>query len=345
VKTKGLMVVAALQVLALAYMAGEREWVLRAGRTVFLRTAPIDPRDAMRGDYVRLGYDLSRVPRAQALGGLADTNQSFESLPLDTKVYALLRTNQDGVGELAGLSTERPAGGLFLRGRTERSWGGTLQVRYGLEAYFMEQGKAADLERGRDREGIRVPLEMETAVSPRGLAVLKGHRWCALGIGLDLDMRPDPAPNLPGRRRTVGATVRLLNASSNDLALVDLPGGRSLALVPDSQWQPNPWRWARENEPPPASTPGDVIVLKPGQIHAIKIAFDQPLWTIAKGELDSSGNPRLVSLSGLTNDWSARFRFEYRPPDPAASASLPNAALIWHGRLPSRAFNPAGNLD
>jgi uncharacterized membrane-anchored protein len=329
----------------LAYIAGEREWVLRTGRTVYLRTAPLDPRDPMRGDYVRLSYDISRVPRVLGRGQLAAANESFEAIARDTTVYALLRTNQDGLSELASLSLERPAGGLFLRGRTESSWGDTLQVRYGLEAYFMEQGKAGDLERGRNREGVRVPLEMEAAVSPRGLAVLKGHRWCLLGIGLDIETRADAAPNNPGRRRTVGATVRLLNASSNDLAIVDLPGGRSLALISDSQSQPNPWRWTRETESPPPPTPDQIIVLKPDQLHLIKIAFDDPLWTVSKGKTDESGTPRLMNLSGLTNDWSARFRFEYRPPDSAACASLPNAALIWHGRLSSRAFNPAGNVD
>ena len=59
------MVAIALQVVVLFFMAGEREWVVRTGRTVFLRTAPVDPRDVMRGDYVRLNYEMSRVPHVQ----------------------------------------------------------------------------------------------------------------------------------------------------------------------------------------------------------------------------------------------------------------------------------------
>jgi uncharacterized membrane-anchored protein len=345
VRTKLILGVVAMQVLALAYMAAEREWVLRTGRTIYLRTAPIDPRDAMRGDYVRLTYDISRVPRALCRGRLVATNETFEALPRDTKVYAALRVNEHGEGELDALSIERPADGLFVRGRTDRSWSENLQVRYGLEAFFTEQGKGLELERGRNRDGIQVPLEMKVAVSPGGLAVLKGYRWAVLGIGLDLETEEVPGPNTQRQRRTVAATVRLLNANSSDLAVVDLPGGRSLALVPDAQWGDPPWQWLHEDETRPAPEPAQVIVLKPGQVHAIKIPFDDPLWSVIKKQGERSGKPAPVKLADLTQDWSARFRLEYRPPDRASCMNLPNANLIWHGRLPSRAFNPGGNVD
>ncbi len=344
-RTKVIIAVAAMQLLVLAYMAGEREWVVRTGRTIYLRTAPIDPRDAMRGDYVRLTYEVSRVPRALCLGRLAATNGTFETLPRDTKVYAALRESEHGQGELVSLSLEPPADGLFLRGRTEHSWGGNLQVRYGLEAFFMEQGKGLELEHGRSRDGIQVPLEMKVAVSSGGLAVLKDYRWSALGIGLALDTQEVAGANARRQRRTVAATVRLLNASSNDLAIVDLPGGGSLALVPDAQWGDAAWRWSHEGEAQPAPEPGQVIMLKPNQIHAIKVTLDDPLWSVTKKPEEGSAKPGPVKLADLTQDGSARFRLEYRPPDRAACANLPNANLIWHGRLPSRAFNPGGNID
>ena len=342
-RAKLTIAIAALQLVVLAYMAGEREWVVRTGRTIYLRTAPLDPRDAMRGDYVSLSYDISRVPRDLWPGGLAATNPTTEELPRDTKVYAALRTSPDGVAELTALSLQPPASGLFIRGRTEGSWVTALPVRYGLEAYFMEQGRGLELERGQNREGIRVPLEMETAVSPGGLAVLKGYRWCALGIGLDLVSKEEPAVNGQRRRRNVGATVRLLNASSNDVAVVDLPGRRSLALVPDQGWQANPWSWMNAGQPPPPPQAGQIIVLKPGQTHSFSITFDDPLWFVLKQDHGRKQPP--LRLTELTNQWGERFRFEYRPPDPAACADLPNARLIWHGRLPSRAFNVSGIVD
>jgi uncharacterized membrane-anchored protein len=57
-----------LQVVVLAYMAGEREHILRNGKVILLRTAPIDPRDLFRGDYVRLNYEISRIGVDQLKG-------------------------------------------------------------------------------------------------------------------------------------------------------------------------------------------------------------------------------------------------------------------------------------
>jgi uncharacterized membrane-anchored protein len=345
-KAKLLIGLAALQVAALAYMAAQREWVLRTGRTIYLRTAPVDPRDVMRGDYVRLVYPISRVPRTFWRGLLASTNEVPE-LPLDTKVYAALSLNDESVAELVSLSTERPAEGMFVRGRTEQFSGGNLQVRYGLEAYFMEQGKGLELEERRNRDGMQVPLEMVVAVGASGLAVLKDHRWCALGIGLDLETATNAAAGDGGtpRRRVVAARVRLLNAGTNDTAIVDLPGGRSLALVPDSQWMDNPWRWIQENEMLAVPEAGQVIVLKPGQIHSIRVSFDDPHWSVIKEEKGRSEKRMPLKLVDLSQDFSARFRLEYRPPERAWGTNAPNSQLIWHGRLPSRAFNAVGSFD
>ncbi len=346
-KTKLLVGFAALQVVALAYMAAEREWVLRTGRTIYLRTAPIDPRDAMRGDYVRLSYQISRVPRTFWRGRLAATNEMLEPLPRDTKVYAALNINEESMAELVSLSTERPAQGMFVRGRTEQFSRGNLPVRYGLEAYFTEQGKGLELEQGRNRDGIQVPLEMAVAVGASGLAVLKSHRWCMLGIGLDLETATNTVASGGGipRRRAVAARVHLLNAGTNDTAIVDLPGGRSLALVPDSQWMDNPWRWILEEEMIEAPEAGQIIVLKPGQVHSIRISFDDPRWSVVKEEQGQTKKKMPVKLTDLDQDWSARFRLEYRPPERALGTNVPNSKLIWHGRLPSRAFNAVGSFD
>ncbi len=335
-----------LQVAALGFMAGEREWVVRTGRTVFVRTAPVDPRDVMRGDYVRLNYEMSRVPRTLCRGALAGTNAPGETTPRDLKVYALLHEDE-GVAELTALSDERPREGLFIRGRTDRSWDGHVSVRYGLEAYFMEQGKGQELEQGRQREGIQVPLEMEVAVGSGGLAVLKHHRWSKLGIGLDLETVPDAQSNRPNARIVVAAKVKLLNAGSNDLAVVDLPGGQSLALVPDAQWGVANWEWITPNQPVPKPTKENVVVLKPGAIHVMRVDFRNPRWQVRGHEPGSGDQTKMKtrSLSDLQQDFSARFRFEYRPPNRETCADLPNATMIWHGRMPTRAFNPGGSVD
>ena len=54
-----ILIVVAIQFLALLSVAVKREWIHSYGETVFLRTAPVDPRDLFRGDYVQLQYDIA----------------------------------------------------------------------------------------------------------------------------------------------------------------------------------------------------------------------------------------------------------------------------------------------
>ena len=342
-KTLAIFAAVALQVAALAYMAGEREWVLRTGRVIYLRTTPMSPQDAMRGDYVQLDYEIAHVPASLCRDGLAGRRRAPGAVPRDTRVYASLRENEDGLAELVSLSDRRPDGGLFLRGYADRPWewsgGSWRRARYGIEAWFMQQGKAAKLGEASWRKGAEVPLEMEVAVSPSGMGVLKGYRWGRLGIGLDLDLPPAKKGAESWRRGPPrGATINLLNAGDKDLAVVDLPGGRSLGLAPNLEWSESPWRWVHEGEGQPQPAPEDVIVLKPGQTHKIRVDFKDPIWSVVKEAGPRSTKEGPKPLSQVTDDALDNFRFEYRPPDRAACKGLPNADLIWHGRLPTSAF-------
>ena len=334
---KRTILAAALQVLALAYMAGERELVVSMGRTIYLRTAPVDPRDVMRGDYVRLNYEISRVPQFMLRGSLSQSDSS-DGKSRDRRVYAHLQESANGVAELTGLSDSPPASGLYIRGRLEPSWGGQTQVRYGLEAYFMEQGKALELEQGGARNGVQSPLEMEVAVGRNGLAVLKGYRWPALGASLELETVSLPRTNHAASRQLKGAKVRLVNTSTNDLAILDLPGARSLALA-DASFEVAGWVWSPPTEPPSKPKPEDVVILKPGAEHTIRVVFSDQRWTVEKGQSANANEKGKKSLAELSQDYSAQFRFEYRPPDAVQCKGLPHEALIWHGRLSTRAFN------
>jgi hypothetical protein len=186
------------------------------------------------------------------------------------------------------------------------------------------------LEDGRRRGDVQVPLEMEVAVSGKGTAVLKGYRWCALGVGLAVDT--------VSNRFVRAVTLQLVNVSSNELAIVDLPGGRSLALENDQLrgWGNQDWNWVGLKAPAPAVTDADVFVLKPNERHEIRVDLESPEWFVSKpGE-----GPK--SLGGL--GWDAMFRLVYRAPDEAACRGLKQAGMIWHGEIMSRAFG-GGRVD
>jgi uncharacterized membrane-anchored protein len=336
-----------LQVFALAYMAGEREWISRTGKTVWLRTAPIDPRDAMRGDYVRLDYEIARVESRLWRDGLTKTNRVDEWSRGGTQVFAGLRAEGEGCAEIVSLSDQRPAGGLYLRGRTESAWDNSMRVRYGIEAFFMEQGRAKELEDQRLHERSGVPLNMEVAIGRSGIGVVKGYRWEPLGITVEFDTlnRTNQTQTFPAQQTVIiAAKVELKNHGTNELAIVELPEGCSFALVPDNRWGETHYRWPGETSTVPSPRAENVFILKPGESRHIRLDLTRAQWFVVNTSSDAKTTSP-VALQELTQDWNARFRLEYRPPSAEACAGLPDAKLIYHGRLPSRAFNPVGTVD
>jgi uncharacterized membrane-anchored protein len=344
------IVVVALQVLLLGYMGGEREWIARTGRTIVLRTAPVDPRDPMRGDYLRLNYEISQVPRRICRDGLLKLFDTRVSDPTDRdiKVYASLRINAGGFAEVASLSDCKPSTGFFLRGRSQSVFADAIDVRWGIEAVFMQQGKAGQLEETQSRERRGVPLDVEVAVGPSGTAVFKRYQWEPLGIIVTLD-RPARSPRQPGepefrRLPATAATIELKNHGPNAVAIVDLPNLQSFHLRADDHWQEARYRWVGENRPHGAPGPADVIVLKPGESRQWRIDLTRPEWFVTDAKAGAKrGEP--IALQSIAEQWSAYFRIEYVPPSVESTQGLSNAALIQHRQLHSGAFEPFQYAD
>ncbi|MFZ4394430.1 MAG: GDYXXLXY domain-containing protein [Kiritimatiellia bacterium] len=330
--------VVAMQVLVLAFMAGEREWIVRQGTVVHLQTAPLDPQDPFRGNYVRLDYAINHVPVKQLRGGLMNAPSADKQINLCGKtLYAVLHQSDGCITGLDYVTDQKPDSGLFIRGKTDRyaySGADAWSVQYGIEAYFIQQNKAEQIEKQRRRDGIQVPLEMEIAVSGKGAAVIKGHNWSALGIGLKLVTEPSSNRNTVVRM----ATVQLMNVSSNDLAVVDLPDAQSLVLENDSirSWGDHNQSWVLAGQPRAAVTDADVVVLKPGQQRDIPVDLSQSRWFVSNGK-EPPKALRDVSPGSM-------FRLRYRPPSREECRNLQQAALIWHGELPSSAFG-GGRVD
>ena len=350
-----LLIIAAIvaQIAALAWMAAEREWVLRTGQAVFLRTAPIDPQDPMRGDYVRLIYEIATVPKSICGGGVAawfsEREDIYNSRVRDRRVYAQIRLNSEGVAELVALSDQAPATGIFLRGRAEAIHLSTLQVRFGVEAFFMQQGTARAFEQTMRTEKAGVPLNMELAVGANGLAVLKGHRWEPLGI----TVIPDPPPARPAGNLATptnpaglrGLTVELKNHGAEPQAIVARLG-QTIRMIPAQELgrtdTPSGWMPVMSPDSSPVSG-SDLRVLQPGETYRVHLDLTDPAWFVRRVEPSSEGPP--VAIETLGNDWMATFRMEYSPPVAAACAGLPHAELIRHIPLRSRQFGARGGGD
>ena len=338
-KARWFWCVAIAQVALLVFMAGEREWVLHTGRTVVVHAEPVDPTDPMRGAYVRLAHRLSEVPKALCSDDLAgwfaerdDVWRYRESLR-DRVVYAGLRIDDRGAAQLVSLSASRPESGLFVRGRVDLVEADFIRVRYGIEALFMEKRRAQQLEESMAKDKAGVPLELEVAVSPRGIAVVRGHQWAPLGLTFSW-VRPPSEEKSSRRPQPTGALVRFKNHSDRPLAIVDRPGGRSLRLMSERRWGFDNDHWVGERTPVPPASPDDVVVLQPGQVREIAVDLTAPeWWVLHKENSNSEAVPTSLSkVDDFTNIW---FRFEYVPPTKAEAAGLPHAELIRHGDLRS----------
>lgn len=141
-KTKLLILVLALQTAWILGTAVTQERILRVGQVILLETQPVDPRDLLRGDYVRLNYKISDVPREKFFPP-PGTN---ELAPGATVFVALTPAGTNGFYQVSRASRERftpESNEIILRGAVADSWrnrAGFVHVAYGLEQYFVPEG-------------------------------------------------------------------------------------------------------------------------------------------------------------------------------------------------------------
>lgn len=132
-------VMAAFQVGALAWMIRDHEQVLEDGRVYRFRTAPIDPRDPFRGEYVVLNFEAEQGRWPLKDGeGKTGTTQAYGVLGLDSAGYAVITT----------LLMEGPPEEDHLV-VTFMTWGGDTVDRIALpfDRYYMQEGDGAVTEK------------------------------------------------------------------------------------------------------------------------------------------------------------------------------------------------------
>lgn len=167
------VLVAALQIGFLAWTISGRAAVLRNGTEVSLSIAPVDPRDLLRGDYVRLAYDISRIP-GSFFAGQVSADEGYRQ----RTVFVRLRKGPDGIWEAVSASLDTPsatppaAGEVDIRGIATSRWSDTeydVTVRYGLERYYVPEGEGRALETNPELRSF----VMLVAVAADGTAQIK----------------------------------------------------------------------------------------------------------------------------------------------------------------------------
>jgi len=327
----------AAQVIVLGAMAIEREIILRGGKTIHLRTSPIDPRDPFRGDFVRLTYEISSAAPGKLRGNVSD-----HAKEKGYQVYAVLSKGAQDLYRLDYLTDEEPRDVDFLRGRVSKNWritrrSGAVAVNYGIEKLFVEQGTGKDIEKRRGtRDGLQVPMEVEVAVGSDGTAVIRDYRWSRLGMSLKMLRIHRRDRNTPLDEVTEPLSpkleVSLQNVSDAAMVIAD-PGNHCGFRIESTSWVSRQYHQAYDGCRKSPVSDGGLIELAPGEAYTVELDLSEPRWY-----LSVDGN------TGEMGRYANRdsFRIVYQAP----VTGLPSAGdRIWAGDLISSAFTAFQVID
>jgi uncharacterized membrane-anchored protein len=152
--------VAGLQTAVLGYVIESRAAILRNGTDVLLKTAPVDPRDFLRGDYVVLNYDISSVP-VQSITGEIPTEPGERSL------WVRVKQGEGGFwGVVESSFQPLPAqeATSVLHTRPFYSYGTaqteSIHVDYGIERYYVPEGAGLALEQARQEGEVSIAVRV-----------------------------------------------------------------------------------------------------------------------------------------------------------------------------------------
>jgi uncharacterized membrane-anchored protein len=143
------VIVALLQTVIICYTIESHASILRSGTEILLRTAPIDPRDLLRGDYVVLNYDISSVPASTVVGELPkEAGEKVLSVRLQKQPDGFWSIAESSFGNL-----EPKPDTVVLKSQPFQYYPvegpQTIRVDYGIERYYVPEGEGQDLEEAR----------------------------------------------------------------------------------------------------------------------------------------------------------------------------------------------------
>lgn len=113
------------------------------GKEIKVKVSLYDPRDFLRGNYVKLSYDFSDVGDNYRESG--------------RKIYAILKKNKEGFYIFDKYSYNEPENGVFIAGRVNY-----FSANYGVEAFFLPKDKALKMENDiREKEAYAIIAVMD----------------------------------------------------------------------------------------------------------------------------------------------------------------------------------------
>ncbi|TPJ80234.1 GDYXXLXY domain-containing protein [Mesorhizobium sp. B2-6-2] len=168
------LVLALVQIGFLSWIIAGRAAILRNGKEVLLKVQPVDPRDLLRGDYISLNNNISRIP-VKLIANLPQGKFSSD----DTAVVVRLKKGSDGYWQPTAAwfgKAPAPAGvdEADIAGHVGEGWGlsdpeATIAPDYGIDRFYLPEGEGMAIQ-----DDMRVrPFGIKLALASDGTAQIK----------------------------------------------------------------------------------------------------------------------------------------------------------------------------
>jgi len=140
-----------------------KQMIFWTGTEILLKTAPVDPWDIFRGNYVTLNYEISTFEQPNFNTFNPNViDQDYKDI--GKTVYLILETDTKGVASAKSMTMTKPVNGeLFIRGKKQYR-----QIEFGIESYFVPEGRGKEIEKLRGQD-----LMVRAVVDKDGKAVIK----------------------------------------------------------------------------------------------------------------------------------------------------------------------------
>jgi uncharacterized membrane-anchored protein len=153
----GFILIVLFQVLVLVGWTGYNEISIASGKSVVLQTVPVDPLDIFRGEYVQLRYQISTLGNIPGVLTLEYGDKVYVHLEQDGEVWKATEVSKD----------KHDGWDVFIAGEVDIFFSNQVTLKYGIESYFVPEGKGMEIQRAKD-------LKVRAVINSSGQAFIKG---------------------------------------------------------------------------------------------------------------------------------------------------------------------------
>lgn len=135
-----------------------KEMHIRSGRTIIVKTIPVDPRSLFRGDYIILNYKFSRIDLNKVMpdkGYFHKGQRVFVKLAKFGDDWQAIQVSVRPFNDI------RPYEIMLVGSVNKWSSKNSINISYGAESYFVPEGEGKYIERMMLKKKVTVELSVD----------------------------------------------------------------------------------------------------------------------------------------------------------------------------------------